>query len=131
MQPAGCYFSKISDFLEIVSKSSEARYKNRSSVNKEFNTEMFVSQTVRPVFEALIDEIQIAFDIPEQMKGFASIDPVMIPQKSKNLKEFGIDGINAWLCFMVKQQPSQVNWFQKLFVQMLYAFSTKLTSSSF
>ena len=68
-------------------------------MNKEFNTEMFVSQTVRPVFEALIDEIQIAFDIPEQVKGFASIDPVMIPQRSKNLKEFGIDGIHALALF--------------------------------
>ena len=30
MQPAGCYFSKISEFLEIVSKSSAAGYKNQS-----------------------------------------------------------------------------------------------------
>ena len=48
MQPAGCYFSKISDFLEIVSKSSEACYKNHSSVNNKFDNETFVSQTVRP-----------------------------------------------------------------------------------
>ena len=68
MQPARCYFSKISDFLEIVSKSSEAHYKNRSSVNNVFDTEMFVSRNVRPVLEALIDEIEIAFDISEQMK---------------------------------------------------------------
>ena len=99
MQTAGCYFSKIFDFLEIVSKSSEARYKNCSSVNNEFDTETFVSQTVRLFLEALIDEIEIAFNIPEQMKGFGSIDPAMIPQKSENLKEFGIDGINALALF--------------------------------
>ena len=93
------YFCKISDFLEIVSKSSETHYKNRSSVNNEFGTETIVSQTARPFPEALIDEIQNAFNIPEQMKGFASIDPVMIPRKSENLKKFGIDGINALTLF--------------------------------
>ena len=33
------------------------------------------------------------------MKGFTSIYPVMIPQKSENLKEFGIYGINALALF--------------------------------
>ena len=97
MQSVGCYFSKISDFLEIASKSSESGYKNRSSMNNKFDTN--VSQTVRLFVEALIDETEIAFDIPEQMKGFASIDPMMIPQKSKSLKEFGINGINALALF--------------------------------
>ena len=55
-------------------------------MNNKSDTETFVSQTVRPFLEALTDKIEIAFDIPEQLKGFASIDPVMIPQKSKNLK---------------------------------------------
>ena len=99
MQPAGCYFSKICDFFETVSKSGEAHYKNRSSMNNDFDTETFVSQTIRPFLEALIDEIEIAFNIPEQMRGFASIDPVMIPQKFENSKEFGIDGITALALF--------------------------------
>ena len=55
-------------------------------MNNKSDTETFVSQTVRPFLEALTDKIEIAFDIPEQLKGFASIDPVMIPQKSEKLK---------------------------------------------
>ena len=54
MQPAGCWFSKIFEFLEVVSKSSEVGYKNCSPINNEFKTETFVSQTVRPFLEELI-----------------------------------------------------------------------------
>ena len=39
-QPAGCYFSKIPEFLEIVCKSSAAGYENHSPMNNKFESEI-------------------------------------------------------------------------------------------
>ena len=98
-------------------------------MNNKSDTETFVSQTVRPFLEALTDKIEIAFDIPEQLKGFASIDPVMIPQKSENLKEFGIGGINS-LALFYGQATTITDELVPQIVQMLCAFSSKLASYS-
>ena len=98
-------------------------------MNNKSDTQTFVSQTVRPFLEALTDKIEIAFDIPEQLKGFASIDPVMIPQKSENLKEFGIGGINS-LALFYGQATTITDELVPQIGQMLYAFSSKLTSYS-
>ena len=59
MQPTRHYFSKISYFLKIESKSSEICYKNHSSMNKEFDTEMFVSQTADHFLEHPLMQLKL------------------------------------------------------------------------
>ena len=41
-----------------------------------------VSQTLQPFLKELTEETEIVFDITEELKGFTSIDPAMISDKS-------------------------------------------------
>ena len=49
-------------------------------------------------------EITEAFNIPDQLKGFTSIDPVSIPTKSEEIEDFGKEEISSLVSFYGETQ---------------------------
>ena len=45
--------------------------------------------SIHPFLNSLTDKIEEAFSVPEQLKGFISIDPATFPQKAKDLTDSG------------------------------------------
>ena len=74
-----------------MSRSEGARFQTRSDT--EFNKDNFLERTIQPFITSLIEEIERAFEIPPQLKGFTVLDPESIPSTKEGLKEFGIDGV--------------------------------------
>ena len=66
----------------VISAGFKRRYQNHSSLTTEFDIDRSVSQTLQPFLKELTEETEIVFDITEQLKGFTSIDPAMISDKS-------------------------------------------------
>ena len=87
----GCYYSKLSYIIDIAKKPTPARFTLRSS--NEFNSEDFVLNTIRPFISGLIEEIEIAFEIPDHINSFSATDPFNIPVDAEMLTSYGIDGI--------------------------------------
>lgn len=42
---------------------------------QDFNVDDFTSSFIKPMISDLITEINLAFDVPEHLKGFAILDP--------------------------------------------------------
>ena len=74
-------------------KHFETRYQKQS--DREFDEDSFLENTIRPFFSHLIEEIETAFNIPDNLKGFTVLDPNSIPLTVGDLHEFGIDGIES------------------------------------
>ena len=87
--PAGCYFDRLRNFIEIASQSAGARYLGRSY--REFDSDTFIEKTIKPFLADLIKEIKTAFEIPGPLKRFTALDPVMIPTEETSLEHHGID----------------------------------------
>ena len=66
---------------------------------KEFDITSFEINTIHPFLQALVKEITEAFNILDQLKGFTSIDPVSIPTKSKEIKDFDKKAISSLASF--------------------------------
>ena len=103
--PEGCYFSKLQDYFDIAEKSAGARFNNRS--NAIFDLESFKENTICPFLSSLVKEIKEAFCIPQQLKGFTSVDPTMIPREAEDLASFGAEGIKSLADFY--GQPVSMN----------------------
>ena len=54
---------------------------------------------MHPFLQALVKEITEAFNIPDQLKGFTSINPISIPTKSKEIKDFDKEAISSIASF--------------------------------
>ena len=65
-------------FLMLL-QSDGARFKSRSHL-PQFDVESFKEKTICPFLNPLIGEIEEAFIISEQLKGFTSIDPATFPK---------------------------------------------------
>ena len=76
-----------------ASRSAGVRLRSRSC--EEFDIAKFNATTVKPFIEALVKEIEEAFQIPEHLKGFTAIDPLSFPSDAANLQDFGKEGINS------------------------------------
>ena len=62
---------------------------------KEFDVTSFEINTIHPFLQALVKEITEAFNIPHQLKGFMSTDPVSIPTNSEEIEDFGKEAISS------------------------------------
>ncbi|CAB3982735.1 Hypothetical predicted protein [Paramuricea clavata] len=100
MEPPTCYFAKLDDFNDIASMWAGVRFRSRSY--EEFDINKFNATTVKPFIEALVKEIEEAFEIPEHLKGFTAIDPLSFPSDAANLQDFGKEGINSLASFYGK-----------------------------
>ena len=68
-----------------------------------FDVEFFKEKTIHPFLSSLIDKIEEAFSIPEQLKRFTSIDPAAFPKEAKDLTDFGEEGIISLANFFSKK----------------------------
>ena len=77
-----------------------------------FENGKLIHETVQPFLSYLIDEIERAFEIPANLKGFTVLDPCSIPITVAELNEFGDEGINNIADFYgntSNQRPSIVD----------------------
>ena len=58
-----------------------------------FHVESFREKIIHPFLSILIDKIEEAFSISEQLKSSTSIDPATFPKEAKDLANFGEEGI--------------------------------------
>ena len=91
------YFSRIQEFINIASQSAGARYQSRSY--REFDLDRFKDTVIKPFIKALIKEIEKAFEIPEHLKGFSVLDPLLIPRDIPTLGTYGIESIESFAVF--------------------------------
>ena len=89
--PDNSYFGKLESFLKVATQSASERYDSRS--NKEFNKTSFEDKVIKPFISQLIEEIEVAFDIPEHLKGFTAMDPSRMPEKEEDLATYAKDEI--------------------------------------
>ena len=75
--PETSYFGKLESFLNIASQSASERYNSRP--NTEFDEPSFEDKVIKPIITKLIEEIEVAFDIPEHLVGFTAMDPTSMP----------------------------------------------------
>ena len=60
--------------------------------------------TGKPIILALVNEIQNAFQIPEQLQGFSCLDPQKLPNLAYDLKEYGVEQLNKLALFYGNQR---------------------------
>ena len=101
-EPEGCYFGRLQEFLDIDARSAGGRYNTKSY--DEFGVTSFEINTIHPFLQALVKEITEAFTIPDQLKGFTSIDPVSIPTNSEEIEDFGKGPISSLASFYRETQ---------------------------
>ena len=64
----------------MLLQSDGARFFKSRSHLPQFDVESFKEKTICPFLNPLIGEIEEAFIISEQLKGFTSIDPATFPK---------------------------------------------------
>ena len=82
-------FAKLESYLEVAS-TKERIYCTRARVGV-FSKERFISNVAKPFLSDLIQEIKIAFEIPDHLKGFTVFDPQKLPRARDELDTFGED----------------------------------------
>ena len=92
--PATCYYNKLQGFLDIDATTAERRYDSRSNSNV-FDVERFYDNTARPFLEKLTNEINLAFVIPDHLKGFTALEPLMVPVDGSELPDYGVSLIQS------------------------------------
>ena len=131
----GCYFRQLQEFLDIAARLAGGRYNTRSY--EEFDITSFEINTIHSFLQALVKEITEAFNIPDQLKGFTSIDPVSMRTKSKEIEDFGKKAISSLVSFyretlminevvpsVIDKEVLQVQYQAfKLFVKINYSMS--------
>ena len=70
-------FGKLESFLNIAFQSGSERCNSRSNI--EFDETSFRDKVIKPFITKLIEEIEVAFDIPEHLMEFTAIDPTAMP----------------------------------------------------
>ena len=92
-QPPTSYFGQLQRYLDIAKQSAGGRYTLRSF--EDFDVESFIGSFVRPVIADLVTEINLAFDIPQHLKGFAVLDPQTVPEDVALLDAYGKEDIEC------------------------------------
>ena len=85
--PETPYFGKFESFLNIASQSARECYNSHSNI--EFDETSFEDKVIKPFITKLIEEIQVAFDIPEHLMGFTAMDPTVMPAQEEALADYG------------------------------------------
>ena len=80
-------FGKLESFLNIAFQSGSERYNSRSNI--EFDETSFREKVIKPFITKLIEEIEVAFDIPEHLMGFTAMDPTVMPAQEEALANYG------------------------------------------
>ena len=75
--PETLYFGKLKSFLNIASRSASEHCNCRSNI--EFDQISCEDKVIKPFITKLIEEIEVAFDIPEHLMEFTAIDPTAMP----------------------------------------------------
>ena len=91
--PETSYFGKFESFLNIASRSASERYNSLSNI--EFDETSFEDKVIKPFIAKLIEEIEVAFDIPEHLMGFTAMDPTTMPAQEEALANYGKEEIAA------------------------------------
>ena len=68
-EPKGSYFGTLQEFFDVT-----AAHFNNQSHTPQFDVESFKEKTIQPSINFLIDKIEEAFSISDQLKGFTSKD---------------------------------------------------------
>ena len=89
--PQSSYFGQLQKFLDIASMSAGARFTLRSFAD--FGVEAFTNSFIRPVIKDLINEINVAFDVPQHLTGFVALDPEELPRDATLLEAYGTEEI--------------------------------------
>ena len=95
--PPTSNFDRVEEFIDIARKSSGGRYQLRSYA--EFKLSNSQANFVKRVISDLIGETENAFDIPEHLLGFSTIDPQAMPSDVIALRKFGEQEIKSLACF--------------------------------
>ena len=85
--PEMSYFGKLEPFLNITSRSASDCYNSCSNI--EFDKILFENKVIKPFNTKLIEEIEVAFDIPEHPMGFKAMDPTVMPAQEEALANYG------------------------------------------
>ena len=91
--PEALYFGKLKSFLNIASQSASERYNSRSNI--ECDETSFEDRVIKPFITKLIQEIEVAFDIPEHLMAFTAMDPTVMPAQKEALANYGKEEIAA------------------------------------
>ena len=81
------YFGKLEPFLNITSRSASDCYNSCSNI--EFDKILFENKVIKPFNTKLIEEIEVAFYIPEHPMGFKAMDPTVMPAQEEALANYG------------------------------------------
>ena len=84
--PETSYFGKLESFLNIASQSASERYNSRP--NTEFDEPSFEDKVIKPFVTKLIGDIEVSFDIPEDLMGFTAMDPTVMPVQEEALANY-------------------------------------------
>ena len=71
--PETSHFGKFKSFINIASQTASERYNSCSNIK--FDKTSFEDKVIQPFITKLIEEIDVAFDIPEHLMGFTAMDP--------------------------------------------------------
>ena len=91
--PETSYFGKLKPFLNIASQSASECY--NSCFNIEFDKTSFEDKVIKPFITTLIEDIKVAFDIPEHLIRFTAMDPTVMPAQEEALANYGKEEIAA------------------------------------
>ena len=80
------------EFYNVTVQSAGARFYSWSHTPW-FDVESFKEKTIRTFLSICIDKIEEAFSISDQLKGFTSIDTATFPKETKDLTDFGEEGV--------------------------------------
>ena len=75
--PETLYFGKLKSFLNIASRSASEHCNCRSNI--EFDEISCEDKVIKPFITKLIEEIEVAFDIPKHLMGFTGMDATAMP----------------------------------------------------
>ena len=80
---------------------------------------------------ALVNDIQNAFKIPEQLQGFSCLDPQKLPNLAYDLKEYGVEQLNKLALFYGNQRQVGNKSFNPVIDKMLvpHEFETFKTTA--
>ena len=73
------YFGKLKSFLNIASQPPSELYNCCSNI--EFDEISCEDKVIKSFIRKLIEEIEVAFDIPEHLMEFTAMDPTAMPEQ--------------------------------------------------
>lgn len=88
----GSNFAKLDELLDALSLERDQLRQTRSFEN--FDKQTFLDKVAIPMTKALMEEIVVAFRIPEHLAGFSCLDPELMPEEAL-LQEYGNEHITS------------------------------------